>query len=42
MRYQKNQKSMKIKSKKMLKKMRKKIINNKEGAYDYGNSYTKK
>ena len=35
-------KSMKIKSKKMLKKMRKKIINNKEGAYDYGNSYTKK
>jgi hypothetical protein len=26
----------------MLKKMRKKIINNKEGAYDYGNSYTKK
>lgn len=41
MRYQKNQKSMKIKSKKMLKKMRKKIINNKEGAYDYGNSYTK-
>lgn len=26
----------------MLKKMKKKIINNKEGAYDYGNSYTKK
>lgn len=30
------------KKQKDAKKMRKKIINNKEGAYDYGNSYTKK